>query len=302
MLDTLRRLANEADAKGEIKPRDPLAAFVFSIFPGLGQHYAGHIIRGITLYIVLIISSWLAAIAFMSIDSNVSKIFLGVPFVGVGLIAVDAWLCAKKQPQNYRLRWFNRTWIYAVVTLFLLFTVNPLMDLLVGTHIVRAYVATTNSMSPTILSSDLLLINKLITPGKGDLALIDFNQAEKTAGLTKVLDRQLVRRIVATAGDTVEIRSQKVFINGQLLDESYTGRDARFQPTTFGSIDQDMPATKVPEDSIFILADNRSAGLDSRVLGAIDKRLIGGKVTKVFWSWNLDDGNIKWERTAKTLQ
>lgn len=302
MLDSLRRLANEADAKGEIKPRNPLVALAFSIFPGLGQHYAGHIIRGITLYIALIVSSWLAAIVFMSIDSGVSKIFLGVPFVGVGLIAIDAWLCAKKQPPNYRLRWFNHTGIYAAVTLFLLFTVNPLMDLLVGTHIVRAYVATTNSMSPTILSNDLLLINKLASPGKGELALIDYNQADKSAGLTKVLDNQLVRRIVATAGDMVEIRSHKVFVNGQLLDEPYIERDAHFQPTTFGNTDQDLPATKVPENSIFVLADNRSAGLDSRVLGAIDKSLIGGKVTKVFWSWNLDDGNIKWERTALSLQ
>lgn len=301
MFDFLRNEVDKIDQAGGIRSRSPALALLISIFPGLGQHYAGFIFRGIILYTLLITLSWLAAIAFMSIDGGISRLFLTVPFIGITLIALDAWRCAAKQPKRYRLKWFNRTWIYVGVTLFLMFTVNPLMDFLVGSKIVRAYYVNNQSMSPTILEHDILLINKLVTPSRGDLAFIDFSQAQASTGLTQVLDSQLIRRVVAIAGDTVEIRGQQLFINGQLLDEPYVYYDNSFQPTTFGSADQDLSQTKVPDNSIFILADNRSAGLDSRVLGAVDNKLVGGKVTKVFWSWNLDEGHFKWDRTALSL-
>ncbi len=301
MLNSLRTKADEINEIGEVKPRSPILALLISIFPGLGQHYAGFIVRGIVFYILLIIISWLSAIAFMSIDSGISIFFLAIPFVSATLIALDAWVCAAKQDKNYHLKWFNQGWIYIGVTLFLMATVNPMMDFLVGKHVVRAYYANNDSMSPTILSHDILLINRLDTPNKGDIAIINFSQAEKASGLTKVMDSQLVRRVIAVAGDRVEIKDQEIYINEQLLNEPYIGFNNRFQPTTFGSSASDMATITVPEGKVFILADNRSAGLDSRVLGVINSSLIGGKVTKVFWSWNLDENHFQWDRTALGL-
>ena len=302
MFDSLRSKADQISQTGEIKPRSPIVALLISLFPGLGQHYAGFIIRGIVLYTLLIILSWLAAIAFMSINSSFSKLFLAVPFIGFGIIAFDAWLCAAKQPKHYRLKWFNQTWIYVGVTLFLMLSVNPLMDFLVGKHIVRAYYVENNSMSPTIIHDDILLINKLASPKRGDVAILNFSTAQNSAGsLTHVLDSQLIRRIIAVEGDRVEIKNQRLYINDQLTEEPYVATDLSFQPTTFGNTNQDMPLTEVPVGNIFILADNRSAGLDSRVLGTISKTLVRGKVTKVFWSWNLDEGHFKWDRTALGL-
>ncbi len=301
MLNSLRAKADKINETGEIKARSPAIALLISIFPGLGQHYAGFILRGIVLYVLLIIISWGSAIAFMSIDSGISILFLAVPFVCAALIALDAWLCAAKQGKNYRLKWFNQAWIYIGVTLFLMVTVNPAMDLMVGKHIVRAYYVDNNSMSPTILSHDILLINRLATPNKGDIAIINFSQSEKPSGLTKVMDGQLVRRVIAVAGDRVEIKEKNIYINDQQLDESYVGHSSRFQPTTYGSTEENMAALTVPDNTVFILADNRSAGLDSRVLGAINSDLIDGKVTKVFWSWNLDEGHFQWDRTALGL-
>ena len=302
MLDSLHSKADQINQTGEIRPRSPIVALLISIFPGLGQQYSGFIIRGIVFYTLLIALSWLAAIAFMSTDSGLSRLFLAIPFIGFGLIALDAWFCAAKQPKHYRLKWFNKTWIYIGVTLFLIVTVNPLMDLLVGKHVVRAYHVENNSMSPTIIEDDILLINKLVTPKRGDIAILDFSLAQSTeTGLTNILDSLLVRRIIAIEGDTVEIKNQVVYINGQLLEEPYVASDISFQPTTFGSANQDIPLIKIPQNNIFILADNRSAGLDSRVIGAVSNTLVTGKATKVFWSWNLDEGHFKWERTALGL-
>lgn len=288
------------DARGEIRPRSPLVAVLLSICPGLGQHYAGHIFRGILVYVGLIVASWLAAIAFMYIEGRWSVVFLAVPFVGVGVITLDAYRCAVRQPEDYRLKWFNRVWIYAGVTLFLIVTVNPLMDRIVGRHIVRAYFTTTATMEPTVLKHDLLLVNKLVRPARQDVVLVDLSRGRRPSSLTRIVDDQLIRRIVAGPGDTVEMRGIDVFVNGRRLSEPYR-RDSGI----FGLYDVDdyrFGPTRVPEGAFFALGDRRRMGIDSRVLGFIDASQIEGVVTKVFWSWNFDRGTIKWSRTAKSLK
>ncbi len=310
----------DAEKTGKTAYRNPLIALILSICPGLGQQYAGHLVRGIVLYVVLIVASWLAAIAFMYVESRVSIVFLTVPFVGMALIAFDAWRLAKKQPPDYRLKWFNRPIIYAGVFLFLLVTVNPLMDMLVGANIVRAFPVTSSSMAPTVLKNDLLVINKLADPGRGDVVLIDFRGEGASSRFSDVIDielfkrivhslfgeeelsykdGQLVRRIIALPGDTVEIRQGVVYVNGQKLNEDYLhqgnpghdmGKESPFS--------DDFGPETIPEGMVFVLGDNRGFSIDSRILGPIPRKQVVGKVTKVFWSWNFDDHQIHWERTA----
>lgn len=281
-------------------PRNPTTALLLSICPGLGQHYAGHLKRGILLYIALIIASWLAAIAFMSIESKISIVFLSVPFVGVGIIALDAYNCARRQPKNYRLQWFNRPWIYAAVFLALLSTVNPLMDFLIGGQVLRAFFMNSSSMEPTILNRDIVLVNKLAFPKRGEIALVKFGKGKSTAKLTKLIDDQLIKRVIAVPGDTLEIRNDVVWINGQKIEEPYAnfGGILRFssaQNANFGP-------KRVPSGSYFVIGDNRNESLDSRTIGFIQDDQIGGTATKVFWSWNFEKGGIRWDRTARSLK
>ncbi len=282
------------------RPRKPFTALLLSICPGLGQHYAGYLTRGILLYITLIITSWLAAIAFMSIPSKLSILFLCVPFVGAGLIAIDAYACARRQPRDYRLQWFNRPWMYGVVFLTLLFTVNPLMDFMVGRQVVRAYFMNSASMSPTILEKDIVLVNKLTFPKRGEIALIKFGSSKPSAKLTQLIDDQLIKRIIAIPGDTLEIRNDEVWINGKKIAEPYAHFNGllRFNSTQGSNFGPKL----IPAGYYFVMGDNRNEGIDSRILGYVSKNQIGGTVTKVFWSWNFDEGGIRWDRTAKSLK
>ena len=290
------------DEEGGVKPRKPILALLLSICPGLGHHYAGYLGRGIFFYITLVIISWAAAAAFMFVDSRISMVFLATPFVGVALIALDAYRVAKKQPTDYKCQWFNKGWIYAAVFLTLAVTVNPLMDTLAGNHIVRAYFITSPGMYPTILTHDIILVNKMASPGKQDIALIEFGDDDQKQLTNLEGGGQLVGRIIGLPGDNVEVNANGVYINGIQLNESY----ANFvEPTRTGAIYDETShfgPTQVPTGSYFILADNRTYGFDSRILGFIPEEKIGGKVTKVFWSWNLDDGRIKWDRTAMSLK
>ncbi len=313
---------HEDNETGKMAPRNPFIALVLSVCPGLGQQYAGHLVRGIVLYIVLIVVSWLAAIAFMYVDSRISIIFLAVPFVGVAAIAIDAWRLARRQPDNYRLKWFNRPLIYIAVFLFLLVTVNPVMDMLIGGNVVRAFPVTSSSMAPTVLKNDLLVINKLAKPDRGDVVLLDYRGDNASSRFSDVIDvelfkrvvnslfgedetpykdGQLVRRIIAVPGDTVEIRDRSVFVNGEKLNEPYVQFDTTDRAAEDGEDDpfgSSFGPETIPENSFFVLGDNRSFSIDSRILGAIPKQKVAGKVTKVFWSWNFDDNYIHWERTA----
>lgn len=296
--------AHGGNEAAKIKPREPLTALLLSICPGLGHLYAGHLIRGIVLYVALIIVSWLAAIAFMYVENRFAGILLlSVPFVGVSLIALDAFRCARKQPQDYRLAWFNRVWIYAGTFLVLLATVNPLMDFIVGKKVVRAFYVTSTSMYPTILVNDILVINKLSFPKNGEIALIEYAQgARKSTQLTNIMEDQLIRRIIAGPGDTVEIRGRDVLVNGKKLVEPYAYYSDEVSAINVGDDMNKFGPKKVPPDKYFVLGDNRNFSMDSRILGFIEKNRIGGKVTKVFWSWNFTQGTVQWERTAKALK
>ncbi|VAX05424.1 Signal peptidase I [hydrothermal vent metagenome] len=294
-------LVQAVDEEGDVIPRKPIVALLLSICPGLGHHYAGYLGRGVFFYIALILTSWAAAAIFMFIDSRISMVFLATPFIGVAAIAFDAYRLAKQQPKTYKRRWFNRSWIYAAVFLTLALTINPLMDQIAGKHIVRAYFITSPGMQPTVLTHDLILVNKMAFPKKQDIALIEFGD-EEGGQLTNLKGRQLIGRVIGVPGDIAEVNSKGVFINGKPLHEPY----ANFvEPTRTGAIydaNSSFGPTQVPADAYFILADNRTYGFDSRLLGFIDKEKIGGKVEKVFWSWNHDDGHFKWGRTAMSLK
>lgn len=202
--------------------------------------------------------------------------------------------------RKYRLQWFNRPWIYAAVFLALLFTVNPLMDLLIGGQVLRAFFMNSSSMEPAILSRDIVLVNKLAYPKRGEIALVKFGERKSAAKLTKLIDDQLIKRVIAVPGDTLEIRNNVVWINGLKIEEPYanfsgTLRFSSAQNANFGP-------KRVPSGYCFVMGDNRNESLDSRTLGFIHEDQIGGTATKVFWSWNLEEGSIRWDRTAKSLK
>lgn len=301
MMENNKRSGNETP---QIERREPQIAVLMSICPGLGQIYAGHLARGVMLYVTLIIVSWLAAIVFMYTENRFAGILLlCVPFAGVLLIALDAFRCAKEQRLDYRLAWFNRPWAYAGIFMLLLVTANPLMDYFVGKNVVRAFYVTSDSMEPAILVKDILVINKLAFPEKGDIALIEFGKKPKaTAQLTNIMEGQVISRIIAGPGDTLEIRGKDVFVNGEKLVEPYAYYSNEVSTINMGEEMAKFGPRQIPADHYFALGDNRNFGVDSRILGFIGKNRVGGKVTKVFWSWNLAHDSIQWDRTAKSLK
>ena len=128
------------------------------------------------------------------------------------------------------------------------------------------------SMETTLLQNDRVLVSKVdyrfTSPQPGDIVV--FNPT---------IDTQIpyVKRIVAVAGETVELRDGNLYVNGRL----------RFFPQAHGATLPQMPDVKypfkVPDGSFFALGDNRLSSQDSRTFGAQPYNRIIGKVILRFW-------------------
>ena len=124
----------------------------------------------------------------------------------------------------------------------------------IRTFIVEPYMVEGSSMYPTLVNHERLLVNKFTyfvsDPQKGEIIVFRYPKDES---------RDFIKRVIATAGDTVEMRSGKVLVNGTEIDEPYTWKEDPKGPNL-----SDYRKSVVPEGHIFVLGDNRNNSEDSR--------------------------------------
>ena len=117
------------------------------------------------------------------------------------------------------------------------------------TFVAQSFVVDGRSMEPTLHDGERLFVNKFIyrfhPPERGDI--IVFSPRGDS-------DKKYIKRVIGLPGDTIEIREGKTFINGEPIKEEYINE---FMNGNFGSY-------KVPENSVFVMGDNRNHSADSR--------------------------------------
>nr|WP_325296993.1 signal peptidase I [uncultured Dysosmobacter sp.] len=152
-------------------------------------------------------------------------------------------------------------WVQALVC-------SVLTVVLVFTFVIRLIGVEGHSMVPTLQNGDrLLVLNSMLYDDYkyGDIVVL--RKAE-------FLDEPIVKRVIATAGQTVDIdfKTGSVYVDGALLKEDYINE------LTFLDEGTEFPLT-VPEDCVFVLGDNRNHSSDSRDfrLGTVDIRYVIGK-------------------------
>jgi len=127
-----------------------------------------------------------------------------------------------------------------------------------------------SSMVPTLLDGERLIVNKIGytigQPDRGDIVIFKY---PADPSLT------FIKRIIGIEGDTVEIKDHKVFVNGQELDEPYI-----MEKTL-----SDYPAACVPENTVFVLGDNRNYSKDSRYpdVGFVPLKNVKGEAFFRIW-------------------
>lgn len=177
------------------------------------------------------------------------------------------------------------------------------LALFVRTFFVQAFRIPSESMEDTLLVGDFLFANKFLygpriplidarlpgirDPRPGDIVIFKYPGNEKT---------DYIKRCVAVAGQTVELKGDHLYVDGELQDEDYTkyvfGGEAR---RAFG------PYT-VPEGHIFMMGDNRDNSADSRAWGPLDLDLVLGKAMFIYFSWNPNSNSIRFSRIGDIIR
>ena len=136
-------------------------------------------------------------------------------------------------------------------------------------------------MNNTLRDGEVMLIWSLgYTPEQGDIVVLN-----KTSAVLPGWNepRAIVKRVIATGGQTVDVdyASGTVYVDGQPLDEPYI-REEMYLP--YGAAMQHTH-WEVPENSVFVMGDNRNNSTDSRDdrLGPIDSDYILGKAVLALW-------------------
>ncbi len=141
------------------------------------------------------------------------------------------------------------------------------LALLIRVFLVESFMVQGQSMEPTLHTGERLLVNKLTyrfrDPRPGEIIVFRYPVNPS---------RRFIKRVIAVAGDSVEIRDGQVFINGVPLRENYIRRDGG-----------DFPLLEIPEGHIFVLGDNRTDSQDSRFFGAIPISNVTGKAMFRYW-------------------
>lgn len=144
--------------------------------------------------------------------------------------------------------------------------------LLISTFFIRHTLVEGDSMNNTLISGQHLLISDVnYTPEQGDIVVfIPLNVGNRTI--------PYIKRVIAVGGETVEIKSGEVYVNGRRLDEEYL---------TLPKGKSTFEETTVPEGYVFVLGDNREHSHDSREdVGFVDVRSILGKVVCRVWPFD----------------
>ena len=131
------------------------------------------------------------------------------------------------------------------------------------------------SMFSTLNNKDVLFVEKISTLThsfkRGQIVIFDSENLDKDI---------YVKRIIGVPGDEIEIKNGKVYLNGSELQESYLDPDTVTNP---GPILMKSGKFKVEEGYVFVLGDNRTDSIDSRMLGPISlKDIKGHAVIRVY--------------------
>ena len=201
--------------------------------------------------------------------------------------------------------------------------------LIIRQFLFQAFTIPTGSMKDTLLVHDFLFVNKLVygaktpdrlvipfwkktllediphfrlpgfrEPRQGDIIVFEFP-----------LDRNqdYIKRCVAVAGDTVQVRRGVLYVNGEIYESNFAeiGGDhscvpvdielgscpephTRRQQTNYGAgqYNRRYGPTVVPEGNLFMMGDNRFNSQDSRYWGTLPVELIKGRAEIIYWSYD----------------
>jgi len=184
-----------------------------------------------------------------------------------------------------------------------------LLALFIRTFIVQAFKIPSGSMIPTLQIGDHILVNKLSYGVRIPFLehyLASFQKVQRGDVIVFIFpedrSKDFIKRVIGVAGDTVEVRDKRIYINGKQIDDPH----AHFEgddPQVLGLPSRDGYGPRVvPENHIFVMGDNRDRSYDSRFWGFVSLEDVRGKAFLIYWSWDGSDRWVRWERLGSLIR
>ena len=184
-----------------------------------------------------------------------------------------------------------------------------ILALFIRTFVVQAFKIPSGSMKETLQIGDHILVNKFIygikipflnkqivpikDPKHGEIVVFRYPEDP---------DKDYIKRVIAVAGDVIEGRNKKIFVNNKPQNPIYgIHKDPHTIPAGLQPRDTFGPVT-VPSNSLFVMGDNRDYSYDSRYWGFVDLGEVKGKAFIIYWSWDKEDFGVRWRRLGSLLR
>lgn len=124
-----------------------------------------------------------------------------------------------------------------------------------------------SSMEPTLHNGEFVVVNKLAyklgEPKLGDVIVFQYPHDP---------EQEYIKRVIGTPGDRIVISEKRVYVNDQLINEPYIKAPPIYEDEWI-----------VPDDSLFVLGDNRNNSSDSNKWGFVPLENVIGKAVFVYW-------------------
>ena len=182
--------------------------------------------------------------------------------------------------QKKQIKAVAREWIESILIAFVL-------AMFIRTFFFQAFKIPSGSMRPTLIEGDRLLVNKLrygaklpfvnkrlpgfTKPHRGDVVVFAYPEDRK---------RDFIKRLIATSGETIEIRSGGIYIDGKSV------KDPRLKNIYYynrGDYGKENSKIVVPKGYYYVLGDNSGSSHDSRYWGFVPESDLIGRAELIYW-------------------
>jgi signal peptidase I len=163
----------------------------------------------------------------------------------------------------------------SLVSFFETLAISIFLCLTVMLFVAQSLKVSGSSMIPTLENGERIIVEKvsLKTSSLKRNDIIVFRDQQRS-------DYFLIKRVIAIPGDIVEIKEDKLVLNGKLLDDSYTLNGSHFDRM---SVLEPFLGSPLPNEKYLVFGDNRDDSFDSRNFGPIDKKNIVGRAFLIYW-------------------
>jgi signal peptidase I len=188
-----------------------------------------------------------------------------------------------------------------------------LLALAIRTFVVQAFKIPSGSMLPTLEIGDHILVNKFLYGPRLEIPLTQISLGQlpgirkPKAGDVVVFiwpkdrSKDFIKRVVATEGQTIEVRDRQVFIDGKPWDDPHATWVASPRAGAASQQGDNYGPFTVPKDHVFVMGDNRDQSYDSRFWGPVPIADIKGQALVIYWSWDGPDRWVRWDRLGRLV-